>query len=73
MSARPNKVRKKLLCYCNGIPVEDVQRAIDNGATTMGQIFDRTTAGCGACGGSCQPEIRKLLEQSQKKKTESNK
>lgn len=60
--------QEKLICYCNGIPLAVVEKAIEDGAKTMGQIFDRTTAGCGPCGGSCQPEIRKLLEEKLAKK-----
>lgn len=65
--ARNKKNKEKLICYCNGIPLADVEKAIANGARTMGEIFDRTRAGCGPCGGSCQPEIRRLLEQAKEK------
>jgi bacterioferritin-associated ferredoxin len=43
-----------------------VQDVIDKGAKTMGEIFDRTTAGCGACGGTCQPDIKRLLNEKKK-------
>lgn len=65
--ARNKKPKERLICYCNAIPLAVVEKAIENGAKTMGEIFDRTNAGCGPCGGSCQPQIRRLLEQKKQK------
>ncbi len=67
-----NQKREKLICFCNAIPVSVVEKAIENGAKNMGQIFDRTQAGCGPCGGSCQPEIRKFLAKKLTQDPESN-
>lgn len=52
-----------LVCLCNAVPRADVETAIGRGAKTLSQVFDRTLAGVGPCGGSCQPELRKMLEQ----------
>lgn len=57
-----NPKRKKLICLCNAIPQDVVEAAIERGCQTLGRIFDATTAGVGACGGSCQPLLRKMLE-----------
>tara|TARA_Y100001935_G_C17307830_1_gene513582 strand:- start:3124 stop:3354 length:231 start_codon:yes stop_codon:yes gene_type:complete len=61
--------KEKLICYCNKIPLRVVEEAIDNGASSLGDLFDRTQAGCGPCGGSCQPELRKLLAKKLKPKS----
>ena len=53
--------RSPLVCFCNGVSREAIEDAIRRGCTTLGKIFDSTTAGCGPCGGSCQPELRKML------------
>lgn len=50
-----------LICMCNEVPASQILRAIDCGACTLGQIFDATFAGCGPCGGSCQPELVRIL------------
>lgn len=53
--------RDPLVCLCNQVPRSVIERAIDDGACTLAQIFDATWAGCGPCGGSCQPEIVHIL------------
>ena len=52
-----------LICLCNEVPRSEVVRAIRNGACSLAKIFDETFAGCGPCGGSCQPELVQLLQQ----------
>ena len=51
-----------LICLCNGVPQDRVEQAIRDGCTSLGRLFDETSAGVGACGGSCQPVLRKMLE-----------
>ncbi len=53
---------KRLICLCNAVPQADIEAVIARGCTTLGRIFDATTAGVGACGGSCQPILRKMLD-----------
>lgn len=65
MNRPPGK--SKFICYCNGIPRATVEDAIRRGCDTLGKVFDATTAGCGPCGGSCQPELRKMLDDILKK------
>jgi bacterioferritin-associated ferredoxin len=58
------KKKKKVdpICFCNNVPLEVVQEAILNGAKTLNEIYDKTTAGVGPCGGSCRRKIAPLLE-----------
>lgn len=56
---------KRFICLCNGVTQERIETAIADGASTLGRIFDTTTAGAGACGGSCQPTLRKMLDSYQ--------
>lgn len=59
--SRPGKSEKKI-CLCNGVTQSSIEAAITRGCDTLGKIFDATQAGVGACGGSCQPTLRKMLE-----------
>lgn len=63
MSAIQKKDKKKrFICLCNSVSQAEIEGAIERGCSTLGKIFDATRAGVGACGGSCQPLLRKLLE-----------
>jgi len=63
----PGKKNKsqRLICFCNAVSQERVEEAIQGGCNTLGHIFDETTAGVGACGGSCQPTLKKMLDSYQ--------
>lgn len=63
MSAK-NKIdkHKRFICLCNFVPQDKIEDAIKNGSDSLGKIFDRTSAGVGACGGSCQPILKKMLD-----------
>lgn len=52
-----------LVCFCNRVPQSAIERAVQNGACTLAHVFDATWAGCGPCGGSCQPELQRLLDE----------
>lgn len=54
--------RTELLCKCNEISREQVERAIADGCRTLDEIFDATTAGAGPCGGECRRDLARLLE-----------
>ena len=56
------KEKKKLVCLCNGVEQSLIEKAIKEGAKSLDEIFDLTSAGVGACGSSCRPQIKKLLE-----------
>lgn len=69
MSRQPGNVPRRpaieddpIVCCCNGVPLSEVVDAMENGACTLSELFDRTWAGCGPCGGSCQPDLEALLE-----------
>lgn len=51
-----------VVCFCNEVRVSALVRAMDGGAHTLAAVFDATWAGCGPCGGSCQPDLAALLE-----------
>ncbi len=53
--------RDPLVCLCNAVPRSRIDAAIADGACTLAQIFDATWAGCGPCGGTCQPAIAHIL------------
>lgn len=56
------KQRPEIICYCNSIDRKTIEHAIQNGANTLNKIFDATTAGVGACGGSCRVKLQILLD-----------
>jgi NAD(P)H-nitrite reductase large subunit len=51
----------KTVCRCNNIKYRTIERAIREGAHTLGQIAARTTATTGQCGGSCTPDVQQML------------
>jgi len=52
----------KTVCRCNNIKYRTIERAIREGAHTMTQIANRTTATMGECGGSCTPDVQQMLD-----------
>lgn len=58
----PKKNKKEIICRCNNIDRQTIEKAITEGCTTMNQIYDCTSAGVGPCGGSCRRKIVPLLE-----------
>ncbi len=65
------KVKVKLICYCHEISEKTVAEAIARGCSKVDQVSDATTAGIGPCGGTCRPEIQKLILEFNKKKNKS--
>ena len=53
----------KTICRCNNIKYRTIERAIREGAHTMTQIANRTTATTGECGGSCTPDVQQMLDE----------
>jgi bacterioferritin-associated ferredoxin len=49
-----------LVCHCKGISHRELERAIEAGACSRGEVTRRCGAG-GGCGG-CRPVIEELLE-----------
>jgi NAD(P)H-nitrite reductase large subunit len=58
-----NEARDPIICFCNEVPRSTIERAIDCGACTLAQVYDATWAGCGPCGGTCQPNVVRVLRE----------
>lgn len=53
----------RVVCLCKGIKEEDILNAIKNGATTVEEVKDRTSAASGTCNGfRCKKAIEELIE-----------
>jgi len=63
------KKRSEIICRCNNVSRETIEKAIVDGCDTMNKIFDETTAGVGPCGGSCRRKLAPLLEHYLKHKS----
>ncbi len=57
-----NRKKVEIICRCNNVSRETIENAIRDGAKTLNEIFDATSAGVGPCGGSCRRVIGPLLE-----------
>lgn len=57
------KVEKKFICQCNQIPLDVIEAAIVRGCKSVQKVAIATTAGAGQCGGTCQPEIQKIIDE----------
>lgn len=55
--------RTQNVCWCNMVSKDLIEKAIREGHTDIYDIFEKTNAGVGACGGSCRPYIQKMIEQ----------
>ncbi|MCB9024875.1 MAG: (2Fe-2S)-binding protein [Bdellovibrionaceae bacterium] len=62
-----NKINKNIktnpvICICNNVPKDRIEKAIVRGCNSLPKIYDATTAGVGPCGGSCRPILKKMLD-----------
>ncbi len=62
MSVGHRAAADPVVCFCNEVRLGTIVDALGDGATTMAEIYDKTWAGCGPCGGSCQPDLKLILE-----------
>jgi NAD(P)H-nitrite reductase large subunit len=53
----------RTICRCNNIKYRTIERAIREGAHTLTQVATRTTATLGECGGTCTPDVQKMIEE----------
>ena len=53
----------KTVCRCNNIKYRTIERAIREGAHTLTQVATRTTATLGQCGGTCTPDVQKMIDE----------
>ena len=51
----------RTVCRCNNVKLRTIERAIREGAHTLTQLATRTSATLGQCGGTCTPEVQKIL------------
>ncbi len=51
-----------VVCFCNEVRLSRIVDALDAGATTLAELYDLTWAGCGPCGGTCQPDLAAILD-----------
>jgi bacterioferritin-associated ferredoxin len=58
---KSSKRKNEIICRCNEVSRATIEAAIKNGARTLNEIFDQTTAGVGPCGGSCRRKLAPLL------------
>lgn len=53
---------KNIICRCEEVTVEEIEEAIENGATTLNEIKRWTRAGMGLCQGrTCRKNIARIL------------
>ncbi|MEM6318900.1 MAG: molybdopterin-dependent oxidoreductase [Bacteroidota bacterium] len=64
-STKKEPVIGKLVCSCNNVGRGNIEKAMLEGYTTLGQICEKTGAGT-ACG-SCKPEVKDILNQKPSK------
>ena len=53
----------KTVCRCENIKYRTIERAIREGAWTLSQVAARTGATLGQCGGTCTPDVQKMIEE----------
>ena len=51
----------KTVCRCENIKYKTIERAIREGAWTLSQVAARTGATLGQCGGTCTPDVQKMI------------
>ena len=56
------KKKTEIICRCNNVSREVIEKAIRDGASTLNELFDATNAGVGPCGGSCRRKLGPLLD-----------
>jgi NAD(P)H-nitrite reductase large subunit len=52
----------RTICRCNNVKFRTIERAIRDGAVSIHQVAARTTATTGHCGGSCTPDVEKMID-----------
>lgn len=64
------KKQQVIICKCNNIDLETINKAFENGCDSLNKLFDATGAGVGPCGGSCRKITGPMLETYLKNKTQ---
>jgi NAD(P)H-nitrite reductase large subunit len=55
------KKREEIICLCNSVTKAQIEDAISMGCESVDAIGDKTSAGMGQCGGSCRPDLERML------------
>ncbi|MDU3723763.1 MAG: (2Fe-2S)-binding protein, partial [Clostridium celatum] len=58
--------KNKKVCYCFNVSVDDIERAIENGADSFDEVQEATNCGKGC--GSCLAEAKAVVEELLKNK-----
>lgn len=59
-----NKMDKEFICRCEEVTRNDIEDAIDGGATTMDEVKRCTRAGMGLCQGrTCRKNVERIVSQ----------
>lgn len=62
---------KNFVCRCEEVTVEEIEEAIDNGATTLNEVKRWTRAGMGLCQGrTCRKNVARILSRKTGRKLE---
>ncbi len=67
---KADPVLGKLVCSCNNVGSENINKKIASGCDNMKDLCSATGAGTGC--GSCRPEVKRLLEEGLKKMVSQN-
>ena len=56
--------KNKKICYCCNVSIDDIERAIENGAHTFQEVQDVTNCGkgCGSCLAKAKSVVDELLK-----------
>lgn len=67
VNERGDFMKDILICRCEGVFQKDIERAIEDGATSIPGVKIRTRSGMGICQGRvCQNSLRRILHNNQK-------
>ena len=58
--------KNKKICHCFNVSVDDIERAIENGADTLQELQDATSCGKGC--GACLAEAKSVFDELLKKR-----
>lgn len=62
-SVHPAVQALKTICRCNNVKYKTLERAINAGASTIREIAAKTTATTGYCGGTCTPDVQRMIDE----------
>ena len=54
--------KSPIICLCNKITLDTINKAIEEGVQTTDELYDKTGAGVGPCGGSCRKQTQIMID-----------